>query len=474
MNILNLIARKRDGHSLSDSEIQFLIEGVQRDAIPDYQIAAWLMAVYLRGMTHAETRALTLAMAQSKTVLDLSDVKRALGVSLIADKHSTGGVGDKTTITVLPLVAACGVPIGKLSGRGLGHTGGTLDKLESIPGFTVDLTIERFKSILTHVGLALAGQTPDLAPADGRLYALRDVTATVASMPLIASSIMSKKIAAGADAVVLDVKVGRGAFMQTEPAAVELARVMVEIGSALGRRVSAVIADMNQPLGRTVGNALEVREAMLALLPRTASGVAATEHWVGDDFREHCHSVASEMLRLVGRVSTEVEARQLLEDTIDSGRARAKLREWVEAQGGDARVVDDPSRLPSARYIEDVPAPRSGYIAALDALAVGLSAMRLGAGRQKKGEPVDRAVGVVLHKKIGEGVAAGDRLLTVYANDRAKLDAERETLLDAYDWSAEPVSLPAHTHTVIQAPASERRVSPDNARPLDDHPLHDA
>ena len=304
MNPIDLIAKKRDGGALSADEIQFLVDGFTRGAIPDYQVAAWLMAVYLRGMNADETTALTLAMARSGDVLDLTDVKSQIPtpnsklqtpnsnsqLQLIADKHSTGGVGDKTTIAVLPLVAACGVPIGKMSGRGLGHTGGTLDKLEAIPGFTIDLTIERFKQQLRAIGLVLAGQTHDLAPADGRLYALRDVTATVASLPLIASSVMSKKIAAGADAIVLDVKVGRGAFMQTEADAVALAQTMIAIGKGVGRRVSAVIADMNQPLGNTVGNALEVRECIDFLNGRSP-----------EDLEELTIALSAYMIQLGGR-----------------------------------------------------------------------------------------------------------------------------------------------------------------------------
>ncbi|MEP7199976.1 MAG: thymidine phosphorylase, partial [Chloroflexota bacterium] len=363
-------------------------------------------------------------------------------------------------ITVAPLVAACGVPVGKMSGRGLGHTGGTLDKLESIPGFTADLTTERFKRQLAEVGLVLAGQTHDLAPADGRLYALRDVTATVASLPLIASSIMSKKIAAGADAIVLDVKVGRGAFMQTEADAVALAQTMVAIGQGVGRRVSAVIADMNQPLGRTVGNALEVMEAIAALKPERNKGKLGEIR--GNDFVDHCMIVASEMLCLVGRARDEQEARQILSEAIESGRALQKFREWIAAQGGDARVADEhPERdehpepvegslLPRATHIEDVAAPRDGYIVALDALAVGQSAMRLGAGRMKKGDPIDLAVGVVLRKKIGDRVARGDPLFTIHANDGQKLRAERDAMLGAYQWADEAIAPPQHIHRIIR------------------------
>ncbi len=484
MRALDLIAKKRDGGELSDDEIKFLVAGFTRGDIPDYQVAAWLMAVYLRGMSKQEMVALTLAMAHSGIVLDLSDVKSKVqspkskvrtstwdfghGTSdiLIADKHSTGGVGDKTTIMVAPLVAACGVAIAKMSGRGLGHTGGTLDKLDSIAGFSSELSVAQFKKNILDVGIVLAGQTHELAPADGRLYALRDVTATVASMPLIASSIMSKKIAAGADAIVLDVKVGRGAFMQTEAEAIALAQTMVEIGQGVGRKVSAVIADMNQPLGATVGNALEVMEAITAL--RTMSQVLSPKSQapyrsedighgtrdigfdVGQDFREHCLAVATELLQLVGRAKDEAEARQILNEAISSGRALQKFREWIAAQGGDARVADDFSLLPHANLIEAVPAPHDGYVAALDALAVGLSAMRLGAGRMKKGDSIDLAVGVVLHKKVGDKLTCGEPLFTIHANDESKANAEREALLGAYTFADEAVAMPLHVHRIIR------------------------
>jgi len=473
MRPVDLIANKRDGQALSADEIQFLVDGFTRGDIPDYQVSAWLMAVYLRGMSSDETVALTLAMAHSGSILDLSDIKPALagragrtpGPILIADKHSTGGVGDKTTISVAPLVAACGVPVGKMSGRGLGHTGGTLDKLESIPGFSSDLSVEQFKRQLRETGIVLAGQTHDLAPADGRLYALRDVTATVASMPLIAASVMSKKIAAGADAIVLDVKVGRGAFMQTEADAVALAQAMVDIGRGVGRRVSAVVADMSQPLGHSVGNALEVMEAIEALRPAdratSEAGMPAAVGnrfhnlripyvAVGDDYRAHCLAVAAQMLLLVGRARDAEDANVILNEAIASGRALAKFREWIGAQGGDTRVVDDFSLLPQACRSEDVPATRGGYILGLDALAVGNSAMRLGAGRQKKSDQVEAAAGIVLHKKIGDQVSPNEPLLTIYANDESKLGAESKALLAAYTWSDESTVAPAHIHRIIQ------------------------
>jgi pyrimidine-nucleoside phosphorylase len=473
MRPVDLIAKKRDGQTLSTDEIRFLVDGFTRGDIPDYQVSAWLMAVYLRGMSNDETVALTLAMANSGIILDLSDVKAELGaragakpgVHLIADKHSTGGVGDKTTITVAPLVAACGIPVGKMSGRGLGHTGGTLDKLDSIPGFTSELSIEQYKHNLRETGIVLAGQTHDLAPADGRLYALRDVTATVASVPLIAASVMSKKIAAGADAIVLDVKVGLGAFMQTDDDAVALASVMVEMGRGVGRRVSAVIAGMSQPLGHTVGNALEIIEAIEALrppaqapqphnsVPRADSGEqrnGPARIAAGDDYRAHCLAVAAQMLLLVGAARDGNDAIGILNEAIASGRALAKFREWIATQGGDARVADDIAILPRARFREDVPAPQGGYIRGVDALAIGLSAMRLGAGRLKKGDLIDPAVGIVMHKKIGDVVSRGEPLLTIHANDVDKLKAEREALLAAYSWTDEPTARPADIHRIIR------------------------
>ncbi len=455
MRTVDLIAKKRDGIELSADELRFLVDGFTRGDIPDYQVSAWLMAVYWRGMSNSETAELTLAMARSGQVLDLNEVKSHIAPAgkwpvLVADKHSTGGVGDKTTIALAPIVAACGVPVGKMSGRGLGHTGGTLDKLESIPGFSIDIDLPRFKQQLETVGLVLAGQTHELAPADGRLYALRDVTATVASMPLIASSIMSKKIAAGADAIVLDVKVGRGAFMQTEDDAVLLARTMVDIGHCVGRRVSAVIADMNQPLGTTVGNALEVMEAVAALTPGRCFQHGGRTISAGDDFVEHVTQVAAEMLQLVGAAENDMDAAFAVRTAVHDGRALAKFRAWVTAQGGDAGFLDGRASLPQARYVVTVPAPHDGHVAGLDALAVGLAAMRLGAGRATKGGPIDLAVGVVLHRKIGDRVTRGDPLFTIHANDEARVPIARDALLAAYSWSDAPVQSAAHGHRVIR------------------------
>jgi len=433
MRAVDIIAKKRDGEILTAKEIEFFVQGFTQGEIPDYQAAAWLMAIVLRGMTKRETIDLTMAMARSGDILDLKDV-----APFVVDKHSSGGVGDKTTLVVAPLVASLGLPVGKMSGRGLGFTGGTLDKLESIPGYRAELTTEEFKALLKEHGIVVCGQTANLAPADGKIYALRDVTATVESLPLIASSIMSKKIAAGADAIVLDVKVGRGAFMKTEEDALALARIMVEIGEGVGRKVSAVISDMNQPLGRAVGNALEVKEAIATL---QGKGPA--------DFLEHCLVVAGQMVLLAERAASEEEARRMLLSALEEGRAWEKFKEWIAAQGGDVAVVEDPSLLPQARLIEEVKSPHSGYLARIDALEVGLTAMLLGAGRERKGEPIDHAVGVVLHRKVGDYVNQGQPLLTIYANDEARLAEARERLLAACEWSEEPVQPPPLIRRIV-------------------------
>ncbi|RLC58036.1 MAG: thymidine phosphorylase [Chloroflexota bacterium] len=428
MHAINIIAKKRDGAELSREEIEFFIQGYTRGEIPDYQAAAWLMAVYLRGMTDRETRYLTLAMAYSGDVLDLKDV-----APLVVDKHSTGGVGDKVSLVVAPLVAACGLPVAKMTGRGLGFSGGTVDKLESIPGYRTDLSVAEFKAQLKEIGIVLTGQSADLAPADRKLYALRDVTATVESIPLIVGSIMSKKIAAGADAIVLDVKVGNGAFMKTLEDAEILAEAMVRLGSRVGRRMVALISDMNQPLGRAVGNALEVQEAITTLCE---NGPA--------DFREHCLAVATEMLVLGGKAADTDDARALALETLTSGAAWQKFRELVEAQGGDIRYIEEPERLPRARLIEPVPAPRSGYVAAVNAAEVGMAVVELGGGRERKGDPIDHSVGVVVHYKVGDPVRKGMPLFTIHANDEANLAAARERVLAAYTFSdiaVEPLPL---------------------------------
>jgi pyrimidine-nucleoside phosphorylase len=433
MNAVDIIIKKRDGQALSKEEIGYFVHGFVTGDIADYQAAAWAMAVLWRGMSREETRNLTLSMAYSGETLDLHDV-----APIVADKHSTGGVGDKTTIAVAPMVSACGLPVGKMSGRGLGFSGGTLDKLEAIPGFRVDLSVEEFRAQLAEIGLVVSGQTKRLAPADGKLYALRDVTGTVPSLPLIASSIMSKKIAAGADVIVLDVKTGRGAFMETLEKARALAHAMVDIGQGLGRQVAAVISDMNQPLGHAVGNALETAEAVMTLRGKGP-----------DDFWRHCLAIAEQMLVLGGRARDGAAARSMLHEVVQSGRALRKLVEWVEAQGGDASVLGDPPGMAVASIVKDVVAPRSGQVAAIDAREVGLAAVDLGAGRRRKGDPIDHAVGIVLQAKVGDRVAAGDRLFTVHANDRERCNRAQERVLQAYGWAEEGAEPPPLIYEVI-------------------------
>ena len=433
MRAVEVIERKRDGAALSREEIAFFVEGLTRGDIPDYQVAAWAMAVLLKGMTPRETLDLTQAMAASGEQLDLTGV-----VPIAVDKHSTGGVGDKTTLVVEPLVAACGLPVGKMSGRGLGFSGGTLDKMESIPGFRSDLTRQEFTDQLHRVGLVLSGQSADLAPADGKLYALRDVTGTVPSIPLIASSVMSKKIACGAQVIVLDVKTGTGAFMPTVAEAAKLARLMVDIGTRAGRRVLALISDMNQPLGFAVGNALEVREAIETL---RAGGPP--------DFREHSLHVAAHVLHLAGWAASLRIAKRMAVSALDSGAALGQFRALVQAQGGDVRYVDDPGLLPTAKYITEVGAPRAGYLATVDAREVGETVVELGGGRARKGDPIDHAVGVVVHHKVGERLAKGEPLFAVHASDAAKRDVAIERLLHAHQFSRSRVDpLPLFYRTV--------------------------
>lgn len=419
MRAVDIIEKKRDGKPLSKEEIEFFVKGFTSGKIPDYQTAAWAMAVLFQGMDARETTDLTLAMAHSGDMIDLSDV-----VPVAADKHSTGGVGDKTSLVVEPMVAACGVPVGKMSGRGLSFSGGTLDKMESIPGFTSALTTEQFKAQLRSIGLVLAGQTGDLAPADGKLYALRDVTGTVPSIPLIASSIMSKKLAGGAQAIVLDVKVGEGAFMADLEHARELAQRMVDIGGHARRRVIALLSDMNQPLGRAVGNAIEVEEAIATL---RGSGPA--------DFKDHCTEVAGYLLTLAGHAQDAEDGRAMAESTVADGKAFEKFRQLVEAQGGDLSVVDDPSKLPQAPVAADVKSPHGGYLSALHAREIGLTVMQLGGGRARKGDPIDHAVGVLLHHRVGDQVAAGEPLYTIYAQDDTQRATAEARLLKATEFS---------------------------------------
>lgn len=415
MRAVEIIEKTRDGVELSKSEIEFFIRGYTRDEIPDYQASAWAMAVLLNGMTPEETTNLTLAMAESGEQLDLTDV-----VDIVVDKHSSGGVGDKTSIVVVPLVRACGLPVGKMSGRGLGFSGGTLDKLESIPGFRTDLSKDEFLQQLGSLGMVLSGQSVDLAPADGKLYALRDVTGTVQSIPLIASSIMSKKIAAGAQAILLDVKTGNGAFMETLEEARELANLMVSIGELSGREVVAVLSDMNQPLGEAVGNALEMKEAILTLM---GQGPA--------DFVEHCLEIASLMLVLGKRAAGKDTARQMAQEALDSGRGLEYLKRLVQAQGGDVRVIDDPDELPKAPIKSVIEAARGGYVHGVHARIVGETAVVLGAGRSKKGDAIDLAVGISVLVKVGDRVEEGQPVFVVHARDEASLTVAKASLIDA-------------------------------------------
>jgi pyrimidine-nucleoside phosphorylase len=423
MRTVDIIARKRDGLELSKKEIDFFISGFTTGEIPDYQAAAWAMAVLIKGMTPRETTDLTLAMVASGETLDLTGV-----VDIVVDKHSTGGVGDKTSLVVAPLVSACGLPVGKMSGRGLGYSGGTLDKLESIPGYRCDLTTAEFLKQLKETKIVLTGQSADLAPADGKLYALRDVTGTVPSISLIASSVMSKKIAAGAQAIVLDVKVGSGAFMQTLADARELAELMVQIGELAGRETVALLSEMDQPLGHAVGNALEVKEALATL---NGGGP--------EDFREHCLAVAARML-VLGKLRPDLAAaRELAEPALSDGRALARFRELAVAQGGDPAPIDDPERLPRAGLIETVAAPQTGSLARVDARTIGEAAVALGAGRARKGDPIDLAVGFEIHHKVGDHVEMGSPLFTIHANDPDKLAEARAAVLGAHSWSDEPI-----------------------------------
>jgi pyrimidine-nucleoside phosphorylase len=425
MRAVDLIRKKRDAAELTREEIDFLIEGATRGSIPDYQLAAFLMAVLWHGMTAAELAALTEAMLHSGQVLDFSALRGSK-----VDKHSTGGVGDKTSLVVAPVVAAAGldVPLSRkrpfvpmISGRGLGHTGGTLDKLESIPGFDVNLSLAEFRAVLERCGCALIGQTPEIAPADKKLYALRDVTATVESPYLICASIMSKKLAEGIDALVLDVKTGNGAFMKKQDDAEHLARLMVDTGRRMGKKVVALITDMEQPIGRKVGNALEVDECLDVL------------HGGGpSDLRELCDELAAWMFVLGERTANLAEGRALAAEMIASGRARDTFREIIRAQRGDPGVVDDPGRLPRARNVAKIKSPRTGFVASLRCEQIGVASMLLGGGREKKEDAIDPAVGLVIEKKIGEAVETGATLCTVHYNSEARLAEAMDLVSDSF------------------------------------------
>ena len=423
MRAVDIIIKKRDQKELTREEIDFFINGFTRGEIPDYQASAWAMAILLNGMSPRETTDLTLAMAQSGEVLDLSRI-----VPNYVDKHSSGGIGDKTTLVVGPMVSACGLPVGKMSGRGLGISGGTIDKLESIPGFCANLTTEEFLGQLRTIGLVVTGQSTDLAPADGKLYALRDVTGTVQSIPLIASSIMSKKIAGGAKAIVLDVKVGSGAFMKTLEDAKELATLMVDIGKLSERKTLALLSDMNQPLGFAVGNALELEEAIQVLQGEGPP-----------DFIEHCLTIAEHMLMLGGKATENKEARSMAKHVLADGSAWDSFRKMVIAQKGDVNYIDNPSLLPKARYVESILSPSTGYLSGINAQMVGEAAVLLGAGRAKKGDAIDYAVGVEVHRKVGDYVKKDQPLFTIHANDENKLQQGCGLLLAAHTWSSQSV-----------------------------------
>lgn len=425
MRAVDIIVKKREGGELSRAEIEFFVNGFTKGEIPDYQVSAWAMAVYFMGMTERETADLTLAMAHSGEVLDLSSV-----VPIAVDKHSTGGVGDKTTLVVEPIVAACGVPVGKMSGRGLGFSGGTIDKMEAIPGFRTNLNTQEFLTQLKSIGLVLTAQAADLAPADGILYALRDVTGTIQSIPLIISSVMSKKIAAGAQAIVLDVKVGVGAFMTDLEQATVLAKGMVVIARLSGRKAIAILSDMNQPLGVAIGNALELVEAIQIL---------KLEDNIPQDFLEHCIIVASHMLVLTGAVKDVEKGRVMAYEALESGRAWQKFHSLVAVQGGDVSFIENTERLPAAHFIENIPAPVNAFIKEINARKIGETAVLLGAGRKHKKDIIDHSVGLKVYHKVGDQIKAGEPLMTIYANSEERLAEACQYALSAFGWSKEPV-----------------------------------
>lgn len=432
MRMVDIIEKKRNGEELTTAEIRFFVEGYTDGTIPDYQASALCMAIYFQDMTDRERADLTMAMVESGDQIDLSSIA---GVKV--DKHSTGGVGDTTTLPLAAMVAAVGVPVAKMSGRGLGHTGGTIDKLEAIEGFHVELTSEEFSKQVNEIGMAVIGQSGNLTPADKKLYALRDVTGTVSSIPLIAGSIMSKKIAAGADAIVLDVKTGDGAFMKTVEDSIKLAEAMVKIGNSVGRKTMAIISDMSQPLGYAIGNALEVQEAIDTL---KGKGPA--------DLNELCYTLGSQMVVVGGKANTIEEARKMLEEVVANGAALEVLKKFIAAQGGDASVVDDPSRLPQAKFKFDVPAKQAGYVSKIEADDIGTAAMLLGAGRATKESEIDLAVGLVLHKKVGDQVEVGESLMTIHANTE-DVDAVLEKIYAHVYISAEKVETPKLIEAII-------------------------
>ncbi|MBU8907840.1 pyrimidine-nucleoside phosphorylase [Desertibacillus haloalkaliphilus] len=432
MRMVDLIEKKRNGAELTEEEIKFIIEGYTNDDIPDYQLSALAMAVYFNGMTQSESAHLTMAMVESGDQIDLSAIE---GIKV--DKHSTGGVGDTTTLVLAPLVAAVGVPVAKMSGRGLGHTGGTIDKLESVAGFNVEINNDEFNRLVNDNKVAVVGQTGNLTPADKKLYALRDVTATVDSIPLIASSIMSKKIASGADAIVLDVKTGSGAFMKELEGAKSLAKAMVQIGNEVGRQTTAVISDMSQPLGRAIGNSLEVKEAIDTLKGKGPS-----------DLHELCLVLGSHMVYLAKKAESIEDARMMLEEAMNNGQALETFKTFLAAQGGDAAVVDQPEQLPTATFAFDVKAKESGYVSEIVADKIGTAAMLLGAGRATKDSTIDLAVGLVLNKKIGDKVELGDSLVTIHSNQEDVQDVI-DKIYESYSMTKEDVELLPLIYDVI-------------------------
>ncbi|ELH4358462.1 pyrimidine-nucleoside phosphorylase [Staphylococcus pseudintermedius] len=431
MRMVDIIAKKRDGHALTKEEIEFVVNGYTNDDIPDYQMSSLAMAIFFQDMTDEERAYLTMAMVESGDQIDLSNIE---GIKV--DKHSTGGVGDTTTLVLAPLVAALDVPVAKMSGRGLGHTGGTIDKLESVEGFHVEISEEAFVKLVNEDKVAVIGQTGNLTPADKKIYALRDVTATVNSIPLIASSIMSKKIAAGADAIVLDVKTGNGAFMKTVDDAEQLAHAMVKIGNQVGRQTMAIISDMSQPLGRAIGNALELQEAI-----DTLKGEGP------EDLTELVLTLGSQMVVLAQKAKDLDEARGMLQEVIDNGKALEKFKTFLSNQGGDASVVDEPSKLPTAQYQFELPAKRSGVVSEMIANEIGIASMMLGAGRQIKEDVIDLAVGLVLNKKVGDRVEEGESLLTIYANSE-DVEQVKQKLYDNITIS-DHAEQPQLIHTII-------------------------
>lgn len=438
MRIVDLIDKKKKGGVHSKSEIEFLIQSLMNGTACDYQISAWLMAVYFKGLTEEETTYLTEALINSGEKIDLGELAKD-----VVDKHSTGGVGDKVTLTLTPLLSACGVPIAKLSGRGLGHTGGTIDKLESIPGFNTELSIEQIMEQVKEIGIAIGAQTKNLTPADGRLYALRDVTATIDSMPLIVSSVVSKKIASGADNIMLDVKYGSGAFMKTPEQATELAIEMVKVGKNLNKSITTVVTSMEEPLGRAVGNSLEVIEAV-EFLKGNPSGLC------GDDLVDLTYDFAAHSLVQVGKFDDEVSAKNFAKEVIKSGKALDKFKRLVQAQGGDKSALVDYSKFPQAKFKVEVRSDVDGYVKCIDAYKIAYACKILGAGREKKTDDIDYSVGIFLNKKSGEALKSGDILYTIFSNSEEKTNLAKDICKEAFEFSKEKISKKSLIYKIIK------------------------